>query len=159
MSLMNFEISSEITDVETIAVGSRSRDLARLRRMYGKGRWRKLKGVAIVRLVNGRIRKVEPHWYETHGIGKKKLKNQTLFGLKIMKRRNSETRFVICIRNEACEDLELRKVYQVLPDEAASEDGYIRVIDESGEDYLYPQEYFVPIELPQAVEKALLSAA
>jgi len=76
-----------------------------------------------------------------------------------MKRRKSETRFVICIRNGACEDLELRKVYQVLPDEAASKDGYIRVIDESGEDYLYPQEYFVPIELPQAVEKALLSAA
>jgi len=74
MSLMNFEISSEITDIETIAVGSRIRDLARLRRMYGKGRWRKLKGVATVRLVNGRIRKVELHWYEAHGIGKKKLK-------------------------------------------------------------------------------------
>ena len=74
MSLMNFEISSEITDVGTIAVGSRSRDLARLRRMYGKGRWRKLKGVAIVRLVNGRIRKVELHWYEAHGIGKRSSK-------------------------------------------------------------------------------------
>src|SRR5437588_3094347 len=156
---MYFEIIGEITNVERIAVGSSIREIARLRKQFGAGRWRKLKGVAIVRLVNGRIRKVELHWYEAHGIGKKKLKNQTLFGLKIMKRRNSETRFVICIRNEACEDLELRKVYQVLPDEAASEDGYIRVIDESGEDYLYPQEYFVPIELPQAVEKALLSAA
>lgn len=76
-----------------------------------------------------------------------------------MKRRKSESRFVICIRNEDCEDLEPRKVYQVLPDEAAAEDGYIRVIDESGEDYLYPQDYFIPIELPQAAEKALLSAA
>jgi hypothetical protein len=76
-----------------------------------------------------------------------------------MKRRKSETRFVLCIRNEGCEDLEPRKVYQVLPDEAASEDGYVRVIDESGEDYLYPQDYFVPIELPQAAEEALLSAA
>ncbi|MFL6208456.1 MAG: hypothetical protein ACJ74W_06370 [Pyrinomonadaceae bacterium] len=76
-----------------------------------------------------------------------------------MKRRKSEPRFVICIRSEDCEDLEPRKVYQVLPDETAAEDGYIRVIDESGEDYLYPQDYFVPIELPQAAEKALLSAA
>lgn len=66
---------------------------------------------------------------------------------------------MICIRNEDCEDLEPRKVYQALPDEAAAEDGYLRVIDESGEDYLYPQDYFVPIELPQAAEKALLSAA
>ena len=79
--------------------------------------------------------------------------------MKFMKRRKSEPRFVICIRNEDCEDLEPRKVYRVLPDEAAAEDGYVRVIDESGEGYLYPREYFVPIELPQAAEKALLSAA
>ena len=76
-----------------------------------------------------------------------------------MRRRKSEPRLVICIRNEDCEDLEPRKVYQVLPDEAAAEDGYMRVIDESGEDYLYPQDYFVLIELPQVAEKALLSAA
>jgi len=75
-----------------------------------------------------------------------------------MKRQKTETRFVLCIRNEDCEDLEPRKIYQVLPDESA-DDGYIRVIDESGEDYLYPQDYFVPIELPQAAQKALLSAA
>ena len=76
-----------------------------------------------------------------------------------MKRRRAEPRFVICIRNEDCEDLEPRKVYQVLPDDTAAEDGYIRVIDESGEDYLYPADYFVPIELPRAAEKALMSAA
>jgi len=76
-----------------------------------------------------------------------------------MTRRKSEPRFVICIRNEDCEDLEPRKVYQILADEAVAEDGYMRVIDESGEDYLYPQDYFVPIELPQVAEKALLSAA
>jgi hypothetical protein len=76
-----------------------------------------------------------------------------------MKRRKVETRFVICIRNEECEDLEPRKVYQVIPDEAAAEDGLLRVIDESGDDYLYPRDFFVPIELPQAAEEALLSAA
>jgi hypothetical protein len=76
-----------------------------------------------------------------------------------MKRQKTETRFVLCVRNEDCEDLEPRKIYQVLPDESAAGEGYVRVIDESGEDYLYPQDYFFPIELPQAAEKALLSAA
>ena len=76
-----------------------------------------------------------------------------------MSRQKSVIRFVLCIRNEDCEDLELRKLYQVIPDEAAARDGYFRVIDESGEDYLYPQAYFLPIELPKAAEKALLSAA
>lgn len=76
-----------------------------------------------------------------------------------MKAQETESRFVLCIRNNDCDDLEPRKIYQVLPDESAADDGYIRVIDESGEDYLYPQEYFVPIDLPQAAQKALLSAA
>ena len=71
---MYFEIISEITDVERIAAGSSIRDIARLRKLYGAGRWRKLKGVATVRLRNGRIRRVELHWYEAHGIGKKKMK-------------------------------------------------------------------------------------
>ncbi|MGI8656723.1 MAG: hypothetical protein ACR2LC_16075 [Pyrinomonadaceae bacterium] len=71
---MYFEIVGQITDVETIAVGSRIREIADLRREFGVGRWRKLKGVATVRLLNGRIRKVELHWYEAHGIGKRKLK-------------------------------------------------------------------------------------
>ena len=76
MSVMNFEIISEITDIETIAVGSRIRDIARLRRMYGQGRWRKLKGVATVRLRSGRIRLAELHWYEAHGIGRKDMKRK-----------------------------------------------------------------------------------
>jgi hypothetical protein len=126
---MYFEIIGEITDIETIAIGNSIREIARLRKQFGAGRWRKRKGI------------------------------QTLFGLNLMKRKKSEPKFVICIQNEGCEDLEPRKVYRTLPDEAAAEDGYIRVIDESGEDYLYPQDYFVAIELPQAAEKALLSAA
>lgn len=71
---MDFEILSQIIEIETIAVGKRIRDLARLQKQFGKGRWRKLKGVATVRLKNGRVRKVELHWYEAHGIGKKKIK-------------------------------------------------------------------------------------
>jgi len=68
--------------------------------------------------------------------------------IKSMEEEEIQARFVVCIRNDDCEDLEVRKVYQVLSDEAASKDGYIRVIDESGEDYLYPADYFVPIEIP-----------
>jgi hypothetical protein len=73
---MSFEIISEITNIEAIAIGSRIRDVARLRRRYGKGRWRKLKGVAKVRLRSGRIRLAELHWYEAHGIGKREMKRK-----------------------------------------------------------------------------------
>lgn len=71
---MDFEIVSEITDIETIAAGTGVRDRARLRKQYGKGRWRKLKGVARVRLLSGRIRLAQVHWYEAHGIGKREFK-------------------------------------------------------------------------------------
>ena len=69
----------------------------------------------------------------------------------------SRSRFVICIRNAGAEDLEPRKVYQILNDRSAAREGYVRVIDESGEDYLYPAEYFVPVKLPVAVSRKLLS--
>ncbi len=73
---MNFEVSGEITDVESIAVGNRIREVARLRRAYGSGRWRKLKGTAQVKLGDGRIRLAELHWYEAHGIGKREMKRK-----------------------------------------------------------------------------------
>lgn len=71
---MDFEIISEITAVKVIATGTGIRDRARLRKMYGKGRWRKLKGIATVRLVDGALRLAEIHWYEAHGIGKREVK-------------------------------------------------------------------------------------
>ena len=67
--------------------------------------------------------------------------------------------FALCVEDGGMEDLEARKVYQVLPDREASREGYVRVIDESGEDYLYPKVFFRAIALPQAVKKAILSAA
>jgi hypothetical protein len=73
---MNFEIISDITQIEPIAISNAIRDLARLRRVYGVGRWRKLKGIATIRLANGRIRVAELHWYEAHGIGKKEIKRK-----------------------------------------------------------------------------------
>ncbi len=76
-----------------------------------------------------------------------------------MERLKQVTDFVLCLRNDGCDDLEPRKVYQVLEDPTAAEEAYLRVVDESGEDYLYPAEYFVPIELPEAVAKALATPA
>jgi hypothetical protein len=71
---MDFEVVGDITDTETFAVGVSIRELPRLRRAYGAGRWRKRKGVASVRLADGSICRVEVHWYEAHGIGRKELR-------------------------------------------------------------------------------------
>jgi hypothetical protein len=69
-------------------------------------------------------------------------------------------KFAVCVNSaDYPVALELHKIYRILPDEDAATDGDIRVIDVSGEDYLYPAEYFVFVELPQAVEKSLLQAA
>jgi hypothetical protein len=77
-----------------------------------------------------------------------------------MNRPKSKTRFAICVKNKGyAASLELRKIYKVIPDDLAAKHQQIRVVDESGEDYLYPVDYFVSIELPQAVEKALTLAA
>ena len=66
---MDFEIPDRLRDVETIATGRTIRELRRLQRVYGTGRWRKRKGTSRVRLANGTIRLAEVHWYEAHGIG------------------------------------------------------------------------------------------
>ena len=75
---MYFEIINEIKKVETIAVGGNIRDIMRLRKQYGVGRWRKMKGVANIRLQSGSIRSAELHWYEAHGIGRRKMKIKRL---------------------------------------------------------------------------------
>ena len=67
--------------------------------------------------------------------------------------------FLLCVRNRGCEDLQLRKLYQQLPDHAAADEGYVRVVDDSGEDYLYPSRCFVAVDLPRHAEKALSGAA
>ena len=71
---MDFEIVGEITAIETIATGRSILGLGRLRKRYGMGRWRKLKGIAIVRLKDGSVHTAEIHWYEAHGVGRKEFK-------------------------------------------------------------------------------------
>ena len=75
-----------------------------------------------------------------------------------MAEKKENKKFALCIENKDCEDLEKRKIYQVLPDDEAEKEGYLRVIDESGEDYLYPQSYFILVPLPDEAREALLVA-
>ena len=75
---MQFELLGAITKIETFAVGSRIREVARLRKFYGKGRWRKRKGVGKVRLTDGSVYLAELHWYEATGIGRKEYKIKRL---------------------------------------------------------------------------------
>ena len=72
-----------------------------------------------------------------------------------MNRPKENCSFVLCIENNDCDDLDKRKIYLMLPDEGAEKEGYIRVIDESGEDYLYPQSYFIVVQLPRKAQEAL----
>ncbi len=76
-----------------------------------------------------------------------------------MERSHEHPKFVVCTRNDGCDDLGRRKIYQLVRDEGAAAEGYLRIIDDSGEDYLYPGEYFVEIELPDTVETALRLAS
>ena len=69
--------------------------------------------------------------------------------------KNNKPGYVLCVDNKDCEDLEKRKIYQVLPDEDSKQEGYLRIIDESGEDYLYPESYFILIQLPHKAQEAL----
>ncbi len=78
-----------------------------------------------------------------------------------MKAEKLELRFAICIKNDGyVDDLNVRTVYQILPDESAARSNYVRVVDETGEDYLYPSTYFVPVEVPpEAAETLVLTAS
>jgi len=73
---VNFEVIGEISHVEAFASRTSIRDLEKLEERYGRGNWRKMKGVAMVRLQTGRVRRAEIHWYEAHGIGRKEMKRK-----------------------------------------------------------------------------------
>ena len=74
-----------------------------------------------------------------------------------MEKKLLKTQFALCIENDDCEDIEQRKFYQILPDAEATREGYLRVIDESLEDYLYPESYFIFLELPRKVQEAFVA--
>jgi hypothetical protein len=76
-----------------------------------------------------------------------------------MAKESEEQSFALCIENKECEDLEKRKIYRVLPDDEAAKEGYLRIVDESGVDCLYPQSYFILVELPREAQDALQVAS
>ena len=94
---------------------------------------------------------------ETNLVGK--FDGKEVVGKIIVRRLLKVSRFAICIENRDCEDLEKGKVYRLLPDEAADREGYLRIVDESAEDYLYPESYFVLLDLPQKAQKAFMLSA
>lgn len=75
---MNFEVVGKISNIETIAVNLSIRELAKLKEKYGGRRWRKLKGIGFVSFPSGNVRRAELHWYESHGVGKRKMKIKKL---------------------------------------------------------------------------------
>jgi hypothetical protein len=75
-----------------------------------------------------------------------------------MAKKTSRPAFAVCVANAGCDDLQIWKLYRVLPDESAAAEGYVRVVDESGEDYLYPASRFVMVTFPAAVERKILTA-
>jgi hypothetical protein len=76
-----------------------------------------------------------------------------------MAKKSKQKSFALCIENKECEDLEKRKIYTVLPDDEAAKKGYLRIVDESGEDYLYPESYFILVELPRKAQDAMKVAS
>lgn len=138
---MRFEILGEVTDVETFAAGSGIREIARLRRIYGRGRWRKRNGTARARLSDGSI----------HA----EVSSNSCFETMT---KTQAKQLVFCIENEGyAVSLEKRKIYVALRDAAAEKHDMLRIVDESGEDYLYPKAFFRAIALPQAVRRAVLA--
>jgi len=101
-------------------------------------------------------------WDEASVIGKKEVKVSVCLGAEqpVKKRRKKRRQFAVCVRNRGYHaSLELRKIYEVLPDPEAAAHGLIRVIDESGEDYLYPKTFFIQLDLSQPVETAIRRAS
>jgi hypothetical protein len=99
----------------------------------------------------------EVHWYEAHGIGRVEHKNKRFWSREMESEHHN---YVLCIdHGDWPASLKIRKVYPCLPDAKAAEHLMLRVIDESGEDYHYPESCFVRIELPQRAERAFASAA
>src|SRR5216683_4352420 len=156
---MEFDVIDDLTGTQTIATGSGIRELGRLRKRYGRGRWRKRKGFAEIRPPSGEIVQAELHWYEATGIGKREVKDQGVH-LERAYMAKAAKRLFICLDNAGYEvSLERRKIYVALPDTKAERAGYLRIIDESGEDYLYPAQRFVAAELPVSTRRAVLQAA
>jgi hypothetical protein len=150
-----YQLVGEIYDIEVIAVGRSIRELKRLRKVYGRGRWRSSKELHQSDFLMVR-------YIEANSIGMRRTAwvEKKSNGSSPRKKGPAESQYVVCVKNDDYPaSLELRKLYQFMRDSAAARLGMLRVVDESGEDYLYPDDYFVAIRLTPAVERALRSAS
>ncbi len=154
--MTSFEIIGDISDIETIAAGHKIREVVRLKKLYGPGRWRKRKGIAIIRLANGQTRRAELHGMKRTASAEKNLNESDIWIKSMTIRKQSSRRFAVCVDNsEYPASLEIHKLYRVLSDKDAEREGDLRIVDESGEDYLYPADYFVLVEFPADTARAL----
>jgi hypothetical protein len=154
---MDFEIIGEIRNIELIARGSGIHDRARLRKHYGRGHWRKMKGLATVCLTDGTVRTPDLSLVRSPRHRTERSQDQIpLAGLAMKRKATKTSHFAVCINNTGYKaSLEVGKLYRVIPDEQAALHGYVRVVDESGEDYRYAVDRFFPLEVPQALADAL----
>lgn len=152
---MRFEIVGRITNATEIAAGPGVRVSAALRKAHGPGRWRKMKGIATVLLSNGQARRVELHWYEAHGVGRRDMKDQALRGRDMKKQIKP---FAVCVDNTGNEaSLILGKIYRVRRDLRAAKDDLLRIVDESGDAYLYDASQFILVDFPLPVRRRILA--
>jgi hypothetical protein len=115
-----------------------------------------MKGVAVVELQNGHQRRAEFIGMKpTASAGRGSKSNGSSIKRSAAKRH--QVAAAVCLKTGGCGDLELRKLYRLLPDKKANAEGYLRVVDESGEDYLYPADYFAVVQVPAAAAQALIS--
>ena len=153
---MFFEILGPITGIETIAQGRAIRERKRLTKVYGRGRWRKRRVSRRFALKTGQLAGQK-------FIGMKRMasvKKSSKSSKSLNRSSAGSRRFVVCVENASSPaSLEVRKLYQVVPDARAAKINLIRVIDESGEDYLYPADHFVSLKLPHSVGRAVLRAS
>lgn len=156
---MEFEVLGDLADVETIATGRGICELSRLRRLYGQGRWRKMKGVAESGLGTAGSDLLNYTGMKHMASAKK---SSSVRGTSTRSRKSVAPgrQFMVCVDNAGYEaSLERNKIYVVIPDQAAETDGDVRVVDESGEDYLFSADRFVAIDVPAAVKASLESAS
>ena len=153
-----FEIIGPLLNVETIAAGRGIRELRRLLRIYGRGRWRKRKGIAKLNCVFKMAASKRPKSTGTRrtGWGVGSSRSSVSSG---RRRSGSKRRYVVCLSNEGyAASLEPRKIYHRLDDRAAERLGLVRIVDESGLDYLFPRACFADIALPSRVIEAFPAA-
>ena len=155
---MRFVVVGPILDEETIARGRGIRELARLRKHYGRGSWRKRKGSLGSDLKMARPARRSSTGTKRMASGAKSTKSSASSRNGTLAR--TRRRHVVCVANSGYPaSLELRKIYVSLVDATAERSGFLRVVDESGEDYLYPKDFFAEIKVPPKLAKALATSA